>query len=73
MKGYKFYDALGALKKYGFNNSTFITCSGEEKSYKELFRNPPVADPKSPEYIPHADGTIWTISGDLIIKPEESI
>lgn len=71
MKGYQYYVAVGALKKYGYEDKKFVTINGDERSYKQLFVRPPVRNPKAAEYIPHADGTVRNKSGLIIIRPKE--
>ena len=68
MKGYQYYVAVGALKKYGYENNRFVTIKGDERSYKQLFSRPPVKDPKAQKFIPHADGTVRTLDGLIIVR-----
>lgn len=69
MKYYSYYIAVGALKKYGYQ--TFETFDGRCMSLQDLLRRPIVQDAKAPIYVPHADGTVQTKTGLILIKPDK--
>lgn len=68
MKGYSYFVAVGALKKYGMEERQFETIRGDIRNYKQLFKHPPVSNPKAAIYIPHADGTVRTLDGLIIVR-----
>lgn len=63
-KSYKYYIAVGAMKKYGFTQ--FVLPDGSMRTLDELLKHPVVPDANKPIYIPLGDGSVVDIDGNVI-------
>lgn len=63
-KAYKYYVAVGALKKYGYTQ--FVLPDGRMCTFDELIKHPVVPDANKPIYIPLGDGSVVDIDGNVI-------
>ena len=63
-KAYKYYVAVGALKKYGFTQ--FVLPDGRIRTFDELLKHPVVPDANKPIDIPLGDGSVVDIDGNVI-------
>lgn len=68
-KAYKYYVAVGAMKKYGFTR--FVLPDGSIRSFGDLIAHPVVQDANKPIYIPLGDGSVVDIDGNVIFSAAE--
>lgn len=68
-KAYKYYVAVGALKKYGYTQ--FVLPDGRMCTFDELIRHPIVPDAKKQIYVPLGDGSVVDLDGNVILKAKK--
>lgn len=68
-KAYKYYVAVGAMKKYGFTR--FVLPDGSVRSFGDLIAHPVVPDANKPIYIPIANGSVVDLDGNVIFTAAE--
>lgn len=68
-KSYKYYIAVGAMKKYGFTQ--FVLPDGSMRTLDELLKHPVVPDANKPIYIPLGDGSVVDLDGNVILKAKK--
>lgn len=68
-KSYKYYIAVGAMKKYGFTQ--FVLPDGRMRTLDELLKHPVVPDANKPIYIPLGDGSVVDLDGNAILKAKK--
>lgn len=68
-KAYKYYVAVGALKKYGYTQ--FVLPDGRIRTFDELIKHPIVPDAKKPIYVPLGDGSVVDLDGNAILKAKK--